>query len=298
MASKNDWIIAKLQGLDDEGFIEVIDEVAKRSANTIVKRNDGLVSIIEIEEEIDEVYENWGKSSGLSTGYPLLDEKIGGLKKGEVTLIGGETSNGKSALAANVACNVARSKCVLFITLEMLQAEIGARLKHINGGKVDDLNMLFQAEYRIDYKDLEPLLKKAKAKADVDMVVLDYMQYLGRGMKLDEVAKMSKEFKSLALKYEIPFVIIVSLRKSDPKAKRRWTDIEIEEFMGTGAIGYDADVAMVVSRKDIEGQFQADKVFVKILKTRNNKLDWNDRIIEFDWKDTKITQPPLSWAKK
>lgn len=296
--SKNEWIKDRLHSLDDDAFIEIVDELAERASKTVVKHNDELVSIIELEDEIDDVYKNWGKPSGLSTGYPILDEKIGGLKRGEVTLIGGETSNGKSALAANIACKVAKSKCVLFITLEMLQAEIGARLKHINDGRVDDLNIIFQAEYRIDYRDLEPLLKKAKAKADVDMVVLDYMQYLGRGMKLEEVAKMSKEFKSLALKYQIPFVIIVSLRKGDTKMKRKWTEIEIEEFMGTGAIGYDADVAMVVSRKDTDNEFQQDKVFVKILKTRNNKLDWNDRIIEFDWKDTKITQPPQAWATK
>jgi replicative DNA helicase len=294
----NDWIKNKLRELDDEAFIDVVEELATRSANTEVKRNDELISIIEIEEEIDKVYDTWGKPSGLKTGFPLLDTKIGGLKRGEITLIGGETSNGKSALAANIACNVAKEHCVLFITLEMLQSEIGARLKHINGGKIDDLNILFQAEYRIDYKDLEPIIQKAKTKGDVDMVILDYMQYLGRGMKVDEVARMSKEFKSLALKYEIPFVVIVSLRKADNKAKRNWVDIEIEEFMGTGAIGYDADVAMIVSRKDTENEFQLDKVFVKILKTRNNKLDWNDRILTFNWDDTKITQPALTWVKK
>jgi replicative DNA helicase len=294
----NDWIINKLRELDDEAFIDVVEGLATRSANTEVKRNDELISIIEIEEEIDKVYDTWGKPSGLKTGFPLLDTKIGGLKRGEITLIGGETSNGKSALAANIACNVAKEHCVLFITLEMLQSEIGARLKHINGGKIDDLNILFQAEYRIDYKDLEPIIQKAKTKGDVDMVILDYMQYLGRGMKVDEVARMSKEFKSLALKYEIPFVVIVSLRKADNKAKRNWVDIEIEEFMGTGAIGYDADVAMIVSRKDTENEFQLDKVFVKILKTRNNKLDWNDRILTFNWDDTKITQPALTWVKK
>jgi replicative DNA helicase len=294
----NDWIKNKLRDLDDEAFIDVVEEIATRSANTVVKRNDELVSIIEIEEEIDKVYDTWGKPSGLETGFPLLDTKIGGLKKGEITLIGGETSNGKSALAANIACNVAKEHCVLFITLEMLQSEIGARLKHINGGKIDDLNILFQAEYRIDYKDLEPIIQKAKSKGEVEMVILDYMQYLGRGMKVDEVARMSKEFKSLALKYEIPFIIIVSLRKADNKAKRNWVDIEIEEFMGTGAIGYDADVAMIVSRKDTDNEFQTDKVFVKILKTRNNKLDWNDRILTFNWDDTKITQPALTWVKK
>lgn len=296
--SKNRWLTDRIQSLEGEDFTEVVEVVAMRSAHTVVKRNDGLVSIVELKDDISTVYETWGRPSGLKTGFSTLDEKIGGLKKGEITLVGGETSNGKSALASNIACNIAKTgKCVLFITLEMLQSEIGARLMHINGGTIDDLNILFQSEYRIDYKDLEPLMKKAKTMGEVELVVLDYMQYLGRGMTNEEVARMSKEFKSLALKYELPFMVIVSLRKGDTKAKRMWKDIEIEEFMGTGAIGYDADVAMIVSRKDLENEFQADKVYVKILKTRNNKLDWNDRILEFDWLDTKITQPITAWTK-
>lgn len=295
--NRNKWLTDRIISLEGEDFNEVVEVVATRSAHTIVRRNDGLISILELEDDINTVYETWGKPSGLKTGYPQLDEKIGGLKKGEVTLIGGETSNGKSALAANIACNVSKDKGVLFITLEMLQAEIGARLMHINGGSVADLNILFQAEYKIDYKDLEPLMKRAQTMGDVELVILDYMQYLGRGMTLDEVARMSKEFKSLALKYAVPFIVIVSLRKADNKSKRMWKDIEIEEFMGTAAIGYDADVAMIVSRKDQENEFQADNVYVKILKTRNNKLDWDDRIIKFAWKDTKITQLPDVWAK-
>ena len=279
--------------MEEEEWLEVVADTTPKAP---VKRNDGLVSILELKDDITLSYESWGKSSGLSTGFSTLDSKIGGLKKGEITLVGGETSNGKSAMAANIARNVAKTgKCVLFITLEMMQAEIGARLMHINDGSVDDLNIIFQSEYRLDYKDIEPLMIKAKKQADVELVVLDYMQYLGRGMKLEEVAKMSKEFKSLALKYEVPFMIIVSLRKGDSKAKRNWKEIEIEEFMGTGSIGYDADVAMIVSRKDEDNEFQVNKVFVKILKTRNHKLDWNDRILEFDWKDTKIIQPVNAW---
>lgn len=297
MKGKNDWIKTRLDELDDESFVEVAEAISKRSAKDPVKVNDGLVHITELTEEIKQAYDSWGKASGISTGFPLLDTKIGGLKPGEVTLIGGETSNGKSALAANIACNVAkRGECVLFITLEMLQEEIGARLMHINGGSIDDLDLIFQSEYSIDYKDLEPILKKAKEQADVKMVVLDYMQYLGRGMTNEEVARMSKRFKKLALEHKIPFIVIVSLRKQDAKAKRKWTDIEIEEFMGTGSIGYDADVAMIVSRKDQKGEFDMNKVYVKILKTRNNKLDWNDRIVQLEWDDTRIYQPPGAFA--
>ena len=293
--TQNKWLLDKIDTLDDEGFIEVVDELAERSVKVDRKKKDKLVHIAELSEQIDKASKDWGKPSGISTGYKSLDNAIGGLNKGHVILIGGETSNGKSALAGNIACNVAKAsnggRGVLFITLEMLQEEIGARLKYINGGTINDLNIIFQESYRIDWTDLEPIMIKAKEMGEVELVVLDYMQYLGRGMTLQEVAKMSKEFKSLALKYEVPFLIIVSLRKSEQGAnKRKWTMIEIEDFMGTGAIGYDCDIGMITSRKDTENEYQADKLFVKILKTRTTALDYDNRILEFDWEQTKITE--------
>lgn len=287
---KTEFIEKKLLELDDDGFTEVIGASVDRLAN-IEEPKDGIVHITDIEEEIKELYKNWGKMSGLSTGYSTLDKKIGGMDKGHVVLIGGETSNGKSALAANITRNVALNHSVLFVTLEMLREELGQRLLHINNGRVDNLDITFQAEHRIDYKDLEPIIKNAKKTAEIEMVVLDYMQYLGRGMTNQEVAKMSKEFKSLALKYQIPFVVIVSLRKSEGgQRKRKWTQIEIEEFMGTGAIGYDCDTAMITSRKNQEDEFTEDKIFVKVLKTRNSRLDYNDRIVELNWDETRISE--------
>lgn len=293
---KNDWLLNKIQTIDDEGFIEVVDALAERSVEVHRKPKDELVHITELHKEIEEASINWGKVQGLSTGYTTLDNAIGGLNKGHVILIGGDTSQGKSALAGNIACNVGKTgKGVLFITLEMLQSEIGARLRYINGGSIDDLNIMFQQSYRIDYTDLEPIMIKAKEQGEVELVVLDYMQYLGRGMTLQEVAKMSKEFKSLALKYEVPFLIIVSLRKSEQgQNKRKWTMIEIEDFMGTGAIGYDCDIGMITSRKDQDNEYQADKLFIKILKTRTTPLDYDNRILEFDWEQTKITE---SWSE-
>jgi len=289
--SKKTYLVDQLRALDDTDFIDVIGEVTERAANTEVKPNDDITHITELEEEITLTYNGWGEPNGLLTGYPSLDKMIGGLGKGHVILIGGETSNGKSALATNIAVNVAKHHGVLYITLEMLQRELGARIMHVNNGSVKDLDLMFQSEFRIDYKDVDPIIKKAKEMGNIELVVLDYMQYLGRGMKLEEVAKMSKEFKSLALKYEIPFLVIVSLRKSEQgKSKRKWTDIEIEEFMGTGSIGYDCDTAMIASRKNLDGDYDETGIWVKILKTRNAKLDYNNRFVRFDWDQTKITE--------
>jgi replicative DNA helicase len=133
---------------------------------------------------------------------------------------------------------------------------------------------------------------------EIKLVVLDYLQYLGRGMKPEEVAVMSKEIKTLALEFEIPFIVIVSLRKEGSGQGRKWTDIEIQDFMGTGSIGYDADAAMIASRKDKANEFDEHGLWVKILKVRNGKLDYNDRYIRFDWEQTRISESWVTSAEK
>lgn len=256
------------------------------------ENKSGITHIQDIADEIEEASKLWGRVSGLSTGYPSLDAQVGGLKAGELLLIGGETNNGKSALAQNIAVNVSKSHAVLFITLEMQKTEAGSRLKHMNGGSLKGLDLLFQTEYQIDYRHLDALFANGVAKG-VKFVVLDYLQYMGRGMDLNEVAKMSKLMKAMALKYQVPFMVIVSLRKGEGgKFKRKWTDIEVEDLMGTSAIGYDADIAMVVSRKNLEGEFEQDRFFVKVIKSRNMPLDYNNRFLAFKWDATRISELP------
>lgn len=293
-SQKNEFRLKALKKSLGELSPDQLEDISIGAEEELAKRESvekgGITHITDIAEEIEEASKLWGKVSGISTGYPKLDAKIGGLKPGELILIGGETNNGKSALAQNIAVNVAKEHGVLFITLEMQKTEAGSRIKHMNGGKIDDLDLMFQTEYQIDYRHLDALFNNGIG-AGVKFVVLDYLQYMGRGMTLDEVAKMSKILKALALKYKIPFMVIVSLRKSDGgKFKRKWTDIEVEDLMGTSAIGYDADIALVASRKDLENNYQSDKFYVKVIKARNMNVDYDDRYLEFDWDKTRIKE--------
>lgn len=285
-------VLKSLSDLEPETLEDISigaeEELSKRESD----EKGQLTHIADIEEEIEKASKTWGKVSGISTGYPSLDAMIGGLKKGELLLIGGETNNGKSALAQNIAVNVAKERGVLYITLEMLMTEAGSRIRHMNGGSVKDLNLMFQSEYQIDYRHLDALFANG-VESGVELVILDYLQYLGRGMTLDEVAKMSKLMKAMALKYKLPFIVIVSLRKSDGgKFKRKWTDIEVEDLMGTSAIGYDADIAMVASRKNLENEYEGDRFFVKVIKSRNMPLDYDNRFLTFAWDKTRITEAP------
>lgn len=297
MRDNNYWK-KRFQLEDDESIRKAEEALLEVSAGIEEDINDDIVHISQISDRIEKEYKEWGQTKGLLTGLPRLDEKIRGISAGHVVLISGETSNGKSALATNIAVNVSRERPVLFITLEMVLEEIGSRIMHLNGGTVDNLDLLFQSEHRITYKDIGKLLARAKEEANIEMVVLDYLQYLGRGMTEREVAVMSKEIKTLALEHNIPFVVIVSLRKGEGgKNKRKWTEIEIEDIMGTGAIGYDCDVAMVASRKDLNNEFDNEHVYVKVLKVRNGKLDYDDRYLCFKWDETRIYEDWASEAK-
>lgn len=289
---RTDWIKQRLGTLDDDALLDVAEAVTEQLAGKEEEKpKNGIVHLIDLDQEIEQVRAERGKFKGYHTGYTTLDDKMGGLEQGSVILIGGETSNGKSALATNIALNVSKTIGTLYISLEMTRKQILERLDHMTDGFKDDYDLMFQQEFDLSYKDLEPLFLEATEKGEVKVVVLDYLQYLGRGMDEREVAKMSKTIKKLALKYNIAFIVIVSLRKAEAgKNKRKWYEIETEDLMGTAAIGYDADTIVIASRKDESNEFDADGIYVKVLKTRNTALDYNDRIIRLKWDRTRITE--------
>lgn len=230
--------------------------------------NAGLLKIGNISEDIDEAYRTQGKFSGLHTGLALVDDLIGGLKPSETTLIAGASNNGKSFLAAYMASRVAQQVPTLFITLEMQPATLGARIKSMVGEDYKNLELYFQKTFKLDYRTVEPLIKNAY-KQGVRAVFIDYLQYLGVGMRPDEVAKISRMLSELTLTYNIPMVVVVSIRKQDTKNDKKWTAVEMEDIMGTSAIGYDADNVVLVSRKDIENEYDPDGMWIKHLKSRN-----------------------------
>lgn len=296
----NDYWKTKFQNLNDEQFREVEEAIVEVSAGTDVEEpKDDIIHISEYTDEIEEDYKHWGEPIGLMTGYENFDKKVGGFGGGHVILIGGETSNGKSAFAANIAVNIAaRNERVLYISLEMTAKEIMLRFRHMHDAPIGDLNLEIQKTHDVEYQHINGIIQRsvdANENGPLELVIIDYMQYLGRGMTNQEVAKMSKMFKQLALKFDIPMIVIVSLRKSEGgKSKRKWTDISVEDFMGTGAIGYDCDTAWIVSRKNMEDDYIADRVFIKLLKTRNAKLDYDKQFMSFKWEATRISEDLFS----
>ena len=285
--------LKSLKELDDTMVEDILIGAEKELAERDPAAKVEWKHIKEYEDDIKEAIKWWGKVGGLRTGLPSLDATVGGLRKGQTLLIAGESNNGKSALAAQIAVNVSRNHKVGYISLEMLPGDNGARINHMNGGdehdiKLDGLDIYFQSTNAITYKDLEPLFIRGK-EMGIELMMLDYLQFLGRSLTMEEVGKMSQTIKRLAMDYQLPFIVIVSLRKGD--GSRPWTKISLEDLMGTSAIGYDADNTILVSRFDLDNQFDEAHMYVKVLKLRNMKKTKDNTFLMYDWNDTKVTEP-------
>lgn len=278
----------------DDFLVMTSEELAKKDAPVSV----GWKHITHYESEIKDAIKIWGKVGGLSTGLPTLDAVIGGLRPGQTYLIAGESNNGKSALAAQMAVNISKEHKVGYISLEMMPGDNGARINHMNYGSesvlaIGGLDIYFQNSPMLTDKQIRPLFEQAKEEG-IEVIFLDYLQFLGRGMTNEEVSRLSQLLKRLSMEYELPLVVIVSLRKS--QGGRKWYDISLEDLMGTSAIAYDADNTIVVSRQNLEGEFDDSHIYVKVLKLRNMRKTKDNEFLWFTWHDTRVTEEsvPLS----
>lgn len=280
----------------------LLADIAGMAEGELEKRAEEpeIISIQELKEDIETASADYGKISkdSITTGLDIIDRMIGGLKPAEVTLVCANPNVGKSWLVSDMAIISAYQVPTLFITLEMRAEQLGARMKiyidKVNGvdeNWTDGCQMFFQKAKTLDYRNIKKLFEVASDKG-IKAVFLDYLQYLGVGMEAKEMAKISRMFHEMALVYNIPIVIVASLRKDSNTNKRKWYDVDMFEISGVGAIAYDADNVLAVGRTDpADDHYTPEHIWVKHIKSRNMPIDgdypygkmiWNGGSIEND----------------
>jgi len=242
-----------------------------------------LVLMSDFTDAAVESYKNFGKMQGLSTGYQKLDKLTLGLAPGELVLLAGKTSRGKTTLAMNIGNNVALSgKSVLFVTLEMTHEEITQRTMFINDCKGDDLtdayhtvagNTVFQEADELRWDSIDKLMEKAKLDMNVDLVVIDHLHYFTRELAniSEDLGRITKEFKKNAIRHKVPVILISHVRKTgDDK------EATMEDMRGSSYMAQDADIVLMVGRLPEN----PEATMVKIEKNRNRGFDYNDNVVE------------------
>ena len=253
---------------------------------------------------------------GLSTGFPSLDYYTGGLQKGKLYIVGARPSMGKSSFVMNVAEHVAQTNNVLFISLEMSRKEYAQRMlfsranvdvNKINSGTItdedivkvseqkmylDSLNLYIETKTPCRVSDIELAIINLQAtKGSCDLVVVDYLQLLtpmGKNSKNREVevAEMSRDLKSLAIKYQVPIIVLSQLSRGlESRENKRPMLSDLRE---SGAIEQDADVVTFLYRNEYYYPDDPASRGAAELLIRKNRGGMNNKDIDMYWQPSKV----------
>lgn len=184
----------------------------------------------------------------ISTGLPDMDRQLlGGIRPGQLVVIGGRPGLGKTALLHQVILDAGKAhRPAFFGSLEMTPGELAGRaLKTINRSRFTELPVLF-AEAS-DFGKLASLLRLAKRRRGIQLAAIDYLQLMdgstGDDIRERQVAAMSRGLKRLAMELQIPILLGSQLNRESEKQGRP----SLANLRESGAIEQDADIVILLA---------------------------------------------------
>ncbi len=287
-----------------EGKVFQIAEAGAKTKQGFVKIDPLLTETV---ERIDMLYSRENKNDviGLSTGYVDLDRYTSGLQQGELIIIAGRPSMGKTALAMNMVEHAAleSKKAVAVFSMEMSGPQLAMRMigsvgrvdqHQLRTGTfkeedwprlVDAVGKLNDAQIFIDdTAGLNALEVRSRARrlhrqcGGLSLIVIDYLQLMsgtsgGREEnRATEIAEISRGLKGLAKELKVPVIALSQLNRSvDSRQDKRPMMSDLRE---SGAIEQDADVILFIYRDEVYNQDTPRKGIAEIIiaKQRNGPV--------------------------
>lgn len=294
------------QQLMDEAEAKIfqIAESGKRSSEGFV---DIKVLLPQVADRIDYLYqrENQGDVTGVPTGFADLDERTSGLQPGDLIIVAGRPSMGKTAFSLNIAENVALDTGlpVAVFSMEMGATQLATRMigsvgrldqHRMRNGKLEDedwvrlttaLGKLNEAPVFIDEgAGLSSFDVRARARrlhrqcGKLGLIVVDYLQLMtgaaGRQSenRATEISEISRSLKSLAKELDVPVIALSQLNRGlEQRPDKRPVMSDLRE---SGAIEQDADVILFIYRDEVYNPDSQDKGTAEIIiaKQRNGPI--------------------------
>ena len=320
-----DQIALNARESDSSSSDQVIDHAEESilSLREDVKRSKGPKGIKEllgpVYLNIQEANESGDSLVGVSTGFTEIDEITLGFQKSDLIIIAGRPSMGKTALAFNIAENVAREtdQTVLIFSMEMSAEQVVRRfissianidLQRLMRGQLQDsdwegidkaLSVLSSKNILLDDTPaLSPSELRSRARRikrenkDLAMIIVDYiglMQVHGKSdNRVAEISEISRSLKALAKELEVPIVALSQLNRAvESRPNKRPI---LADLRDSGAIEQDADVIAFLYRheyydkNDLENKGKAE---INIAKQRNGptratSLAFRDSVAKFE----------------
>jgi len=250
-------------------------------------------------DRIDTLFRSESAITGVSTGFKDLDDMTSGLQAGDLVIVAGRPSMGKTSLAMNIAENAAvGSKLpVAIFSMEMpgeqLAMRMMASLGRINAhkvrtGKLEDddwprlthaIGLLAEAPMFIDDTpaltplELRTRARRLKREHGLGLIVVDYLQLMqapeSSENRATEISGITRSLKGLAKELNVPVIALSQLNRSlEQRPNKRPVMSDLRE---SGAIEQDADVIVFIYRDEVYNEDSQDKGTAEIIigKQRN-----------------------------
>lgn len=254
-------------------------QAALMEGEQITKRKglyDSKALIFALQDDIDKRAS--GEQIGVKTGICGIDAHIGSMEAGNLVIIAGRPSHGKSALACTIAINAARAgKSVLWFTMEMDAVETARRIVSQVAGvdnwkfKTKGLQGMSEAEkgrYIASYEKVAKMrlhvsdttnqtplevwqtAQGVKAESGLDLIIIDYIGLMSAGSKkkenrVQEVSYITRMLKNMAGALHVPVLALSQLNRSNDKENRF---PRLSDLRDSGSIEQDANIVMLIQR--------------------------------------------------
>lgn len=277
-------------------------------------------------EAIEQRRDRQGAVTGLRTGFADLDLITNGLHRGDLIIVAGRPSMGKSCLALNIAENVAiDGGTALFFSLEMSTDQLterstasvgGIPLSVIRSGKLarDDysrlsvaIGKLHKAGLVIDdtaaptIAQMRSRARRIQRKSGLDLVVVDYIQLIGStdlkkaGNRNEEIGQITRGLKLMARELDVPVIALSQLsRDVEKRPDKRPMMSDLRE---SGAIEQDADLILMAYRDEYYNSGSPFKGMAEILIRKHRQGELGDVHLIFQGEFARFRDAePNAWA--
>ncbi len=271
----------------------------------------------EVLQSIDDRIANGTSLSGLATGFVDLDQTLGGMRPGELIIVGARPSLGKTALSLNIAERVASAGSpVLFVSLEMPARDIGERLLSMGSGvsmhrlsrprdlRPNDIDALFAAGspqgvagapiYIDDTSEqtaarVASEARRAVRRFGVQLIAVDYLGLMRpenlRDNRTQQVGTLALRMKQMARSLGVPVILLAQLNRDSDKANRRPT---LSDLRDSGEIEQHADRVILLHRDaNLPTESPTWPIELIVAKNRNGptgdvKLTYRRPVLRFE----------------
>ncbi|KAB7628366.1 replicative DNA helicase [Alkalilimnicola sp. S0819] len=299
-------LVFEQEGRPTPELLEAAEQKVFKIAEQTGRGQDGFIGVKDIlpvvVERIDTLYGQDSTITGLATGFHDFDQMTSGLQAGDLVIVAGRPSMGKTTFAMNIAEHAAlkgEAPVAVFsmempgdsLVMRMLSSLGRVELQKIRTGKLLDedwprltgtMNLMANAKLFIDDSaglspnEMRGRARRLKREHGLGLIVVDYLQLMQlpgfKEGRTAEISQISRSLKAMAKELDVPVIALSQLNRSlEQRPNKRPVMSDLRE---SGAIEQDADVITFIYRDEVYNDDSPDKGSAEIIigKQRNGPI--------------------------